>query len=226
MPNWSDVWAATGDLRAASSKTASKLPPLRGWSDFASTATFTRPHVEEGKFSLRLWRNTEYYQANYLGAALLGLCFDAYQRPGRVLTLMLVLTLSVGLWRGTPAHVRPHFLRTGLGHLLTAWRRAVQLLAATIGPATAKGSSKAEPAAYAAAVALLLVLLTALVGGLQLGLSWLALGALLCLGHASTRSPNTSSKVEFVAKAVGAKSRTPFAALWEPLCARGGGTAA
>ena len=38
--------------------------PLRSMADFATDATFTKPHGDDDLFALRLWRNVEYYQTN------------------------------------------------------------------------------------------------------------------------------------------------------------------
>lgn len=218
MPSW-----PSGEIIQAFSGQGWVLPSLRPW---GANSAFGRPQIQHGQLSVRLWRNTEYFQANYIVTMLAGLCIDAYHDPRWCCTIMVSMALVIGLWTSLPTHARPGVLRATAGHVSTVSRRTVQLLAVAIGPVTAKGSSKAEPAAYAAAVALLVALLVVVVGGVQLSLRWLAFGSLLGLGHAVLNVPKPTSSNDpagFPPKkaVISMKGQTTlFAWLWQPYTRR------
>lgn len=199
------------------------LASLRPWVEFGS-GPFGRPHIQDGQLSVRLWRNTECFQANYIATMVAGFCIDVYHNPRWCLGIMLIVALAVRLWTAVPTYSRPRFLRTTAGHASTVSRRLVQLLAVAIGPVTAKGSTKAEPVAYAAAVALLVPALIILVGGLQLSLRWLAFSTLLGLGHAFVNLPNLdpNDPVVLSNRTVASKQErmTLFTWLWQPFAKR------
>eukprot|EP01045_Picozoa_sp_COSAG04_P028590 COSAG04_NODE_4478_length_2065_cov_2.803154_2_plen_102_part_00 len=57
--------------------------PLRSMADFATDATFTKPHGDDDLFALRLWRNVEYYQTNCEWPKLAALILETSQSPRR-----------------------------------------------------------------------------------------------------------------------------------------------
>eukprot|EP01052_Picozoa_sp_SAG31_P010825 SAG31_NODE_602_length_13638_cov_32.936037_7_plen_216_part_00 len=115
--------------------------------------------------------------------------------PLRASIVAIVFASTLVFWRHTPAHQRPEFLRKAVQYCQNAARQLVRIVACQIGPLTAEGSGKAQPAAYAASVALLIPVLAVCVSA-SVRLWWVVVGVLLCLLHSLTRSPNTNSKVE------------------------------
>jgi hypothetical protein len=188
-----------------------RAPDLRTLADFATEATFTIPHGDEDRFGRRLWRNAEYYQANYLCLLLtgVGVSFILEGLPLLRLAGLGVAAVLLGvalLWQGGGAA-----LPTAEG-AQRALASALSTLACALGPVRTDG--RPEPTA-AVAAAILLSLLGLGVVFSALGLRWAFWCLVLVTAHLLARKPNSKSKASFVMNAVKGlvKAPTPVEAL-------------
>ena len=156
----------------------------------------------------RLWRNAEYYQANYslllLFTASLSVAADTFVVLRAVGMGVIFFAVALAL---AQQQMLPDTSATR-----RAWSTALNGMARLLGPARKDGTP--EPTASVAA-AVLLLLLSLLCLLLVLRMRCAQLGVVLVLAHLLARKPNMLSKATFVANAVGAGTRTPITAMAE-----------